>query len=164
MNPENDWRFIHADTYLMYNLGGNIYNSSFPPWTRSHQPIFEEIRNHIGMEDAVIHSLILVEAGEYTVCQPIPKWSGLIMLEGEAYAAIYEGNYDSSMQLARKAMSMHRPDLNWWVNFDAFGFNVDNQKMLFPGSRAMSFYPKKGAKFVYFKIDDKYMERRKLDE
>ena len=161
MNPENDWRFMHADSLSLYNLMSNLlYKSSVPTFEHYHPTLFEEIRKNVGMNDAIISNLTLVRAGEYTLCHEMKRWSGVIMIEGEAYAAIYSGNYDSSVRLAKRAIALHSPHLNHWHNYDAFGFNVDPSKVLFPGGRPMNFYPKSGAVFYYFKIDDKYMEKR----
>ena len=160
MNPENDWRFIHADSYSMYNLMPNIrYTSSFPPWEFYQPKIFEEIRKQTGMTNALISNLILVRAGKHTVCHPMKKWTGIVMLEGDAYAAIYSGQYDQSKRLALRAMHLHSPHLNHWNNYDAFGFNVDPSKCLFPGDRVMSFYPKEGAMFYYFNIDSAWVDK-----
>lgn len=161
MNPENDWRFIHADSYVMYNLMPNIrYTSSFPVWAELQDELFDEIRTHVNMPNALISNLVLVKASKNTICHPIKRWSGIVMLEGDAYAAIYNGKYDFSKRIALRAMGMHSPHLNHWHNYDAFGFNVDTSKVLFPGGRCTSFFPKEGATFFYFNIDDAWIERQ----
>ena len=165
MNPENDWRFIHADSYGLYNLLPNfIYTSSFPPWEFYKDRLFTEIRNHIGLSTAIISNLTLVRATEHTICHEMKKHTGIIMVSGEAYAAIYSGDYDGSVKLAKRAIGMHAPHLNHWHNYDAFGFNVDPDKVLFPGARPLNFYPKPGAVFYYFKIDDKWLEKQGIKD
>ena len=45
MNPANDWRFIHADTYMFYNISNqSTYNNSIPAWKHYQQVLFKEIR------------------------------------------------------------------------------------------------------------------------
>mgnify|MGYP001276305276 CR=1 FL=1 len=65
--PQNDWKFIHADSYQMYNITNNqIYNSSFPDWTPElRQTLFTDICRHINNPDALITKspILLVTSG-----------------------------------------------------------------------------------------------------
>ena len=161
MNPEYDWRFIHADCFAFYNLLPQyVYNSSFPLWEQNKEILFTEIRNHIGLPKAVISNLTLVRATEHTICHEMKRHCGIIMVSGEAYAAVYGGEYESSFKLAKRAIGMVAPHLNHWHNYDAFGFNVAPDKVLFPGARPLNFYPKPGAVFYYFKVDDKWLQKQ----
>lgn len=168
MNPENDWRFIHADSYCFYNLLPNQkMTSSFPLWEELHNEIFSEIRGHLGLPDAVINNFTLVKATPYTICHPIRNHCGIITLDGEAYAAIRgldhyikkEGwteadAYQRTCEMADRAMHIHAPHLVRWGDQQSFGFNVAvGEKPLFPGNRCMNFYPKEGTMFYYYRIN-----------
>ena len=55
MNPENDWRFIHADSYTFYMLTSSLtYSSSFPMWNQKRVGIFNDIRQLAGLKNGVI--------------------------------------------------------------------------------------------------------------
>jgi len=158
MNPETDWRFIHADSYTFYSLTPNIaYRSSFPFFSRRYQErMFKELRKHTGLEDAVITTLTLVKCNKYSVVQPLPTDSGIITLESHgAYAAIRSGKeLEQNRKSAQRAMWLHSPELMNWKDSDSFGFTVaEQEKPLFPGGRIMNYYPKEGTLFFYYKVD-----------
>ena len=81
MNPENDWRFIHADSYTFYNLlPNNNYSSSFPMWKELHHEIFNDIRTSLNDQGLVINNFTLVKATPYTICHPIRSYGGVSRL------------------------------------------------------------------------------------
>ena len=155
MNPENDWRFIHADSYTFYMLTPALnYSSSFPMWKEQREVIFNDIRQLTGMKNGVITNFTLVNCKEHTVVHPTNADSGIITLKSNnAYAAIREGSSDNSRFSAYRAMYLHAPHLMNWGATDTHGFWVGEQKHLFPGDRVMNYYPKEGTLFFHFTID-----------
>jgi len=156
MNPENDWRFIHADSYSFYNLLPNAkYSSSFPLWEELHSSIFAEIRQNINIPNAVINNITLVKASKHTICHPIRPHCGIIGLEGEAYCAIRNGDPEDTKLLAHRAMHMHSPNLMRWGDYNSFGFSVAmGEKPIFPGNRICNLYPEDKCVFFYYSIND----------
>ena len=160
MNPENDWRFIHADTYTFYNLTSfNTYRSSFPLWKELHATCFEAIRNHHNLsKDDLINNLLLAVANEHTVCHPVRDYSGIITLEGKAYGSVLKtvGMNDEEYQHAKlgmyRRMYCHSPHLVPWQNYNQFGFEVNMEKPLFPGQAIFNYYPKPGTIFFYYAV------------
>ena len=56
--------------------------------------------------------------------------------------------------MADRGMHIHAPHLVRWGETQAFGFNVAvGEKPLFPGERCMNYYPKDGAIFYYYRIN-----------
>ncbi len=168
MNAENDWRFIHADSYCMYNLlPSQRMNASLPMWREKQETLFGEIRKQINLPNAVISNFTIVKASKYTICHTIRKHSGIITLSGEAYAAIRswdtyvekhdmteEEAYDRTHEMGDRSMHVHEPSLVRWSEMKAFGFDVAvGEKPLFPGDRCMNFYPKEGAIFIYYRVN-----------
>ena len=160
MNPENDWRFIHADTYTFYNLTSyNTYKSSFPVWKELHDECFEAIRNHHNLnKDDLIDNLLLAVASEHTVCHPVRDYSGIITLEGKAYGSVLKtvGMNDEDYQYAKlgmyRRMYCHSPRLVPWHNYNQFGFEVSLEKPLWPGPAIFNYYPEPGTIFFYYGI------------
>tara|TARA_B100000085_G_scaffold234916_1_gene222958 strand:- start:85 stop:654 length:570 start_codon:yes stop_codon:yes gene_type:complete len=159
MNPENDWRFIHADTYTFYNLTSfNTYKSSFPLWKELHDECFGEIRQYFD-PDCLIDNLTLVVANEHTVCHPVREYSGIMTLEGSAHAAVMKVDqsrddnafHDTKISMYRR-MYCHSPHLVPWQNYNQFGFEVNMEKPLFPGQAIFNYYPKPGTIFFYYGI------------
>ena len=155
MNPENDWRFIHADSYTFYMLTSTLnYSSSFPMWKDYKQPIFDDIRQLVGLKDAIITNFTLVNCTKHTVVHPTNAQSGILTLKAnKAYASIRPGADDSSRFSAYRAMYLHAPHLMNWSFTDSHGFWVGEQKHLFPGDRVMNYYPKEGTLFFHFTVD-----------
>ncbi len=155
--PQNDWKFIHADSYQMYNITNNqIYNSSFPDWTPElRQTLFTDICRHINNPDALITNLTLVRCKEHTVLHPLPVQAGVITLKSNRmFAAIRNRDPENARLNAYRSMYLHSPHLFKWHEVDAFGFYVDEQKNpMFPGNRIMNLYPKEGTLFWYYKVD-----------
>lgn len=155
--PQNDWKFIHADSYQMYNITNQqIYNSSFPEWTEVlKQTLFTDIGNHIGQKDALISNLTLVRCKEHTVLHPLPVQAGVITLQSNGmFAAIRNMTPEKARLNAYRSMYLHSPHLFKWHEVDAFGFVVDEQKNpMYPGNRIMNLYPKDGTLFWYYKVD-----------
>ena len=61
VNPEYDWRFIHADSYTLYSHTGSIlYKSSSPLFREMQDEVFNEIRKEVGLSEAFITNLTLV--------------------------------------------------------------------------------------------------------
>ena len=160
MNPENDWRFIHADCYTFYNLTTtNRYTSSIPIWeAKYHKPCFDEIRKLVRDPNAIIDNFTLVVANEYTVCHPVRGFSGTITLEGDAYAAINNNITSDAFHYTKlgmyRRMESHSPHLVRWGDMNMFGFDVSTEKPLFPGPRMFNYYPRGKALFYYFAIKD----------
>ena len=145
MNPENDWRFIHADSYTFYMLTSSLtYSSSFPMWNQKRVGIFNDIRQLAGLKNGVITNFTLVNCNKHTVVHPTSANSGFLTLKSNnAYAAIREGSGDNSRFSAYRAMYLHAPHLMNWGASNTHGFWVGEQKHLFPGDRIMNYYPKK---------------------
>ena len=158
VNPEYDWRFIHADSYTLYSHTGSIlYKSSFPTAVEMRDAVFNEIRKEVGLPDAFITNLTLVNCNKHSVCHPLPLMSGVITLNAAgAYASIRKDGEDKSRKTAYRAMYLHSPHLMNWRASDSMGFYVGSQKHLFPGNRIMNYYPKAGTQFFYFHIDTSY--------
>ena len=158
VNPEYDWRFIHADSYTLYSHTGSIlYKSSFPTAVEMRDAVFNEIRKEVGLPDAFITNLTLVNCNKHSVCHPLPLMSGVITLNAAgAYASIRKDGEDKSRKTAYRAMYLHSPHLMNWRASDSMGFYVGSQKYLFPGNRIMNYYPKAGTQFFYFHIDTSY--------
>ena len=160
MNPENDWRFIHADCYTFYNLTTtNRYTSSIPCWeSKYHKPCFTEIRKVVNDPNAIIDNFTLVVANEYTICHPVRGYSGIITLEGNPYAAINNRTDPDEFHYTKlgmyRRMESHSPHLVPWGNMGMFGFPVSTEKPLFPGPRIFNYYPRGKALFYYFAIKD----------
>ena len=155
MNPENDWRFIHADSYTFYILTERLnYSSSFPMWKEVREDIFNDIRATTGIRNGVVTNFTLVNCSEHTVIHPTNANSGFITLKSNnAYAAIRPNSGDSSRLAAYRAMYLHAPHLMQWGFSDSHGFFVGEQKHLFPGDRVMNYYPKEGTLAFHFTID-----------
>ena len=167
MNPENDWRFIHADSYTFYNLlPNNNYSSSFPMWKELHHEIFNDIRTSLNDQGLVINNFTLVKATPYTICHPIRSYGGVITLSGDAYGAVrswnnytekegwsYEKAYRRTEEMAERCMHMHAPHLVRWGDMNAFGFEVSTEKPIFLGDRCMNYYPKEGCMFYYYRVN-----------
>ncbi len=160
MNPETDWRFIHADCYTFYNLTTtNRYMTSLPAWEEKyHQPCFTEIRNFVKDPNAIIDNFTLVVANKHTICHPVRGYSGIITLQGNAYAAINnnqdaEAFHHTKLGMYRR-MESHSPHLVRWGDMNMFGFDVSTEKALFPGPRIFNYYPRGNALFWYFAIKD----------
>jgi hypothetical protein len=167
VNPEYDWRFIHADSYTFYSHTGSIlYKSSFPLFREMQNELFKAIREEVGLADAFITNLTLVNCSEHSVCHPMPLMSGVITLNAAgAYASIRKNGEDKSRLTAYRAMHLHAPHLMKWEASESIGFYVGNQKHLFPGSRIFNYYPKAGTQFFYFHIDQSYtLLGKKKDE
>ena len=167
VNPEYDWRFIHADSYTLYSHTGSIlYKSSFPTAVEMRDAVFNEIRKEVGLPDAFITNLTLVNCNKHSVCHPLPLMSGVITLNAAgAYASIRKDGEDKSRKTAYRAMHLHSPHLMNWKASDSIGFYVGSQKHLFPGNRIMNYYPKAGTQFFYFHIDQTYTRLgKKKDE
>ena len=167
VNPEYDWRFIHADSYTFYSHTGSIlYKSSFPLFREMQNELFKAIREEVGLADAFITNLTLVNCSEHSVCHPMPLMSGVITLNAAgAYASIRKNGEDKSRITAYRAMHLHAPHLMKWEASESIGFYVGNQKHLFPGSRIFNYYPKAGTQFFYFHIDQSYTRLgKKKDE
>ena len=113
MNPENDWRFIHADSYTFYMLTSSLtYSSSFPMWNQKRVGIFNDIRQLAGLKNGVITNFTLVNCNKHTVVHPTSANSGFLTLKSNnAYAAIREGSGDNSRFSAYRAMYLHSPHL-----------------------------------------------------
>tara|TARA_B110000444_G_C18777632_1_gene565781 strand:+ start:944 stop:1342 length:399 start_codon:yes stop_codon:yes gene_type:complete len=128
--------------------------------------VFNEIRKEVGLSEAFITNLTLVNCNEHSVCHPLPLMSGVITLNAAgAYAAIRKDGEDKSRKTAYRAMHLHSPHLMNWRNSDSIGFYVGSQKHLFPGNRVMNYYPKAGTQFFYFHIDETYTRLgKKRDE
>ena len=155
MNPENDWRFIHADSYTFYMLTSSLtYSSSFPMWNQKRVGIFNDIRQLAGLKNGVITNFTLVNCNEHSIVHPTSANSGFLTLKSNnAYAAIREGSGDNSRFSAYRAMYLHAPHLMNWGASNTHGFWVGEQKHLFPGDRIMNYYPKEGTLFFHFTID-----------
>ncbi len=159
MNPANDWRFIHADTYMFYNISNqSTYNNSIPAWKYYQQVLFKEIRLQINKPEALISNLMLVKCTPYTVVHPLPTDSGLITLKSnKMYAAIRN---EKSRKNSYRQMYLHSPNLFKWGDTESFGFYVNEQeKPIYPGGRILQLYPKDGSLFWYYKIDAAYTRR-----
>ena len=155
MNPENDWRFIHADSYTFYMLTARLnYGSSFPMWKEVREDIFNDIRRLTGIRDGVVTNFTLVNCNKHTVVHPTSASSGFLTLKSNnAYACIRPGSDTNSRLSAYRAMYLHSPHLMQWGQSDSHGFYVGEQKHLFPGDRVMNYYPKEGTVFFHFTID-----------
>ena len=155
MSPQEDWRFMQADTYQFYNITHNsIYNANIPDWRKYKNEIFDEIRKHIGNKDALISNLILVKTTPHTIIQPIPIESGIIPIKSDGlYGAIRP--YTSRNKVIRQTY-LHAPWIFQWTNDDSFGFYIDEDKVLFPGGRVMNMYSMGDSIFWYFKVDNAY--------
>ena len=158
MNPENDWRFIHADTYAFYNLlSNNTYKCSLPLWKELHQVCFEEIRKQHNLNpDDLIDNLLLAVAGEHTVCHPVRPHSGIITLEGKAYGTVLktadmnEKEFHHAKLGMYRRMYCHSPRLVPWSSYNQFGFEVSLDKPLAPGPAIFNYYPEPGTIFFYY--------------
>tara|TARA_Y100000361_G_scaffold143882_1_gene151413 strand:- start:542 stop:1078 length:537 start_codon:yes stop_codon:yes gene_type:complete len=156
MNPENDWRFVHADSYTFYMLTSSLnYSSSFPMWEKKRDAIFKDIKQLTGKKDGVITNFTLVNCNKYSVVHPTSATSGIITLKANgAYAVMRPNSDDNSRFSAYRALYQHAPHLMHWQNSNSHGFKVGEQKHLYTGERIMNYYPKEGTLFFHFTIDE----------